>query len=80
MTKRVSLSGQRTVRLERVVHVGVDDGGVCGVGDNCRELGSSRKGGIQPVNGNGLLLTVDLDGVVLGVALEDGKGAIIRCL
>ena len=47
MTERVNLSGQRTVRPERVVHVGVDDGGVGGVGDNGGGSGSSRKAGFN---------------------------------
>ena len=39
-----------------------------------------KEGRLQPVNRNSLLLTVDLDCVVLGGALEDQEGAIIRWL
>ena len=35
MTERVSLSGQWTVRPERVVRGGGDSGGVSGIGGNC---------------------------------------------
>ena len=37
-----------------------------------------KKGRLQLVNGNSLLLTVDLDGVVLGGALENRKRPIVR--
>ena len=47
MTEKVSLSGQRTVRPERVVRVGGDNGGFGGEGGNCGRSESSRKAGFN---------------------------------